>query len=282
MRKERFYVLIIIPCIVVSACSKTPEMTSEQTSSIFVSESITSEASIQTTEVTVPETEVTESNIVAEIEEYRVIDNMLSTNNMLVHYPAISELTTTTSIIESNPDIAEHYDEYQVPFNELLKDYACNYWNDVDSNMRYEVTYEVTCVEWNVMSILYSLQEADGEGFQKHSLTLNFVNELHNYAFRGDEEATEFYIQNIWDATENFDILTDGISAKALSDYLHVEYGDIDTFRDSFQNAGNVEFETEHELLWIYFSKEADGLILLIPVLSDMGNYVEIKLPIGG
>jgi len=277
MKKKLFCALITLLCITMTACNKTPEMPSEQTAGTFVSDS-----SIQTAEVFVTETEVTESNIVAEIEEYRVIDNMLSTDNMVVHYPAISELTTTNSIIESNPDIAEHYEEYQVPFNDLLKDYACNYWSNLDSEMRYEVTYEVMHVSWGAISVLYSLKEADGDGIQKHSLTLNFANGSHDYWFRGDEESAEFYTQNIWEATEKFDILTEGMSAKALSDYLHVEYGDIDTFRDHFQNAGNVEYETEHELLWIYFSEEADGLVLLIPVSNDLGNYVEIILPIGG
>jgi hypothetical protein len=277
MEKKLFLVLLTLLCITMCACSNSQALPPEQTTVTLLSES-----SVQTSEVAVTETEVIANNFVIEIEEYCLIDQPITTDNTVVHYPIISELTATTRIIEANPDIAKLYEEYQIPFNVLLKDYAINYWNEVDSDKSYEVTFEVTHASWGAISILYSLKEADGEVLQKHSLTLDFGKGSQSYWFRGDEEATEFYIQNLWEVTEKFDILTEGISAKDLSEYLQVEYGDIDTFREHFQNAGNVEYETEHDLMWLYFSEEGDSIFLLIPVSSDMGNYVEIELPIGG
>lgn len=277
MVKKLLGVLVIFLCISLCACVKAEVTTSEQTSVTLESESV-----VQTTEVVAIKTDVTTGNVVLEIEEYCISDQVTTKNNIVAHYPVISELTTTTGIIEANPDIAEFYEDNQIPFNVLLKEYACNYWNDLDSDIRYEVTFEVTHASWGGISIVYSLQESDGDGLQKHSLTLDFGKGSQNSWFSGDEEATEFYTQNLWDATEKFDILTNGISAKDLSEYLHKEYGDIDTFREHFQNAGNVEFESERELLWLYFSEEAGNIVLLIPISNDMGNYVEIKLPIGG
>lgn len=253
-----------------SSAEKSNDVTATTTKSTT---SVTATTTQSTTSVTVTST-AEEDIIVVELEEYKLINQEIIFDNIVANYPIISELVCSDS---------ENSAAIQDRFNGLLYDFALDYWEDIDSEKQYEVTYEIASASSNQLSVVFTLNEINGDNYQKNALKLRFNSGRYNHEqFSGNDEFISYNTWYVWEGDEQIEVLTEGVSAIELSEYLHEKYGEKDTFEEHVRNAGNVEYVTEYPLLWIYYSDKEEGFILLIPVSSEMGSYVEVKLLVGG
>lgn len=175
---------------------------------------------------------------------------------------------------------SQAYSEYQDDFNSLLKQYAYNYWIFPEEGIHYSVSFEITGYNVHWISILYSLRVDRTDNIQKHSLNLSLNSGNINRLMDAMEDGVDWNASYIWDGEEECKIVSEGIINSALSEYLQSEYPDYDTFLNVFSNADNTDFLSDYGTCWTYFSDE--GIIVLIPVSDEMGNYVEVKMVIGG
>lgn len=285
-RKSCIVVLAVIGILAVSvACSTEDGIITSSDESKPEDTIFTTGESTQTTE-TAPfsseSTKSTESTVAIELEEYKLIENVVETNGLTIRYPQISDIKVTPIILETNPDIAEDYIEYEDFFNPIIADYASNYWEGGEGRTGLTVNYEITYAAWECLSTIFTLSDDTGAIIEKHALVLDFIYGEYNRGWRGDEEAIDYYTENIWNATSRFTIITNDISPEEISTFLSQEYEDFGVFREHFENAGYVGFDTSHSRLWLYYSETGEGWVLLIPMHNDKTDYVEISLPTAG
>lgn len=282
INKQRLAAICLTVILVtsLSACtngnatvSSEKSVVTDRESSAEKTNDVTATTTQLTTSVSVTST-AEEDKIVVELEEYILKNQEIILDNIVANYPVISELICSDS---------ENSAAVQDRFNGLLCDFALKYWTDIDSEKQYEVTYEIACAYSNGIDILYLINEEEGTAFQKHALSLNLNYGRYNHEqFLGNDEFILYNAWYVWEGDEQIEVLTEGVSNMVLSEYLHEKYGDNDTFEEHVRNAGNVDYETEFPLLWIYYSDKEEGWILLIPVSEEMGSYVEVKLLVGG
>ena len=175
---------------------------------------------------------------------------------------------------------SQGFPEYQEDFNALLRQYAYNYWTLPKDGSKYSVTYEITGYNANEISILYVLLAEGSNVVQKHSLNLSLYTGSSLLTMEIMEDGAGWNASCIWDGDESCTIISEGVSNQELSAYLQSEYPDYDTFLRDFTNADNTSYVSNDKLFWTYLSDE--GMVVLIPVSDEMGNYVEVKMVTGG
>lgn len=176
--------------------------------------------------------------------------------------------------------ISKVFSEYQDNFNSLLKQYAYNYWKMPEEGIKYLVSYEITGHNFHWISIVYSLRVDGIDRIQKHSLNLSLISGNGQKLMEPMEEGVDWNASYIWDGDAECEIISEGISNNALSEYLQSEYPDYETFLNAFSNADNTSFISDYDAYWTFISDEE--IIVLIPVSDEMGDYVEVKMVIGG
>jgi len=176
--------------------------------------------------------------------------------------------------------ISQKYSEYQDNFNNLLKQYAFDYWKLPEEGINYSVSYEITGYNVHWISILYSIIVDGNNHIQKHSLNLSLISGNNLNLMESMEEGVNWNASYIWDGDVACEIITGGVSNQALSEYLQSEYPDYETFLSVFSDADNTSSISNYDPFWTFLSDE--GIIVLIPVSHEMGDYVEVKMLIGG
>lgn len=176
--------------------------------------------------------------------------------------------------------ISQKFSEYQDNFNNLLKEYAFDYWKLPEEGINYSVSYEITGYNAHWISILYSISIDGNNHIQRHSLNLSLISGNTLYLMESMEEGVNWNASCLWDGDVECEIITEGVSNQALSEYLQSEYPDYETFLSVFCDADNTSFISDYDLFWTFLSDE--GIIVLIPVSHEMGDYVEVKMLIGG
>ena len=176
--------------------------------------------------------------------------------------------------------ISQKFSEFQDNFNTLLKEYAFDYWKLPEKGINYSVSYEITGYNAHWISILYSISIDGNNQIQRHSLNLSLISGNTLYLMESMEEGVNLNASYLWDGNVECKIVTEGVSNQDLSEYLQSEYPDYETFYRAFCNADNTSVISAYDPFWTFLSDE--GIIVLIPVSHEMGDYVEVKMLIGG
>lgn len=245
--------------------SKREQVSTSQSTFDAPRQSITSETTIATETAEETMTNTTGMTVL-ETEDFSFESELVEGDYFSVNYPVFASRT---------------FPEVQDQFNTLLSQYAYSYWTLPEEYTHYQVSYEITGYNTRDISIVYSLQIDGNDHIQKHSLNLSlYTGDIQRSTMEVMEDGAGLNATYLWESDASCEILSEGVSNAELSEYLQSVFPDYDTFYQVFYNADNTSFISDYDPYWTYLSDE--GVIVLIPVTEELGDYVAVKMVIGG